>query len=183
MKLMKMCLALFLTIGTWGISPSGIMAQDVTPDITVADQSASGRQVTIPQTVMAQDGWVVIHNSDADGNIVLPDIISEPMAVSAGTTDNVVVTLTQDPTEGQKLFAMLHIDAETMGTYEFPGPDAPVKVDDKVVVKPFVVSVPPTTMPVTGGDAGSSLPWLIGGVVLALLGGLWFRRRNGLVQA
>ncbi len=38
------------------------------------------------------------------------------------------------------LYAMLHTDAGAVGTYEFPGPDAPVQVNGQTVVQPFNVS-------------------------------------------
>jgi hypothetical protein len=38
------------------------------------------------------------------------------------------------------LYAMLHIDAGKVGTYEFPGADVPVMVDGKMVSPPFKAS-------------------------------------------
>ena len=40
----------------------------------------------------------------------------------------------------EKLFAMLHLDAGTLGSYEFPGDDVPVKAGDAVVMAPFMIT-------------------------------------------
>ena len=47
-------------------------------------------------------------------------------AVKKGESNNVVIKLSEDVPAGGKLWPMLHIDAGAIGTYEFPGPDAPV---------------------------------------------------------
>jgi len=51
-------------------------------------------------------------------------------AVKKGESNNVVIKLSEDVPVGGKLWPMLHIDAGAIGTYEFPGPDAPVIVED-----------------------------------------------------
>ena len=57
---------------------------------------------------------------------------------------------------GGKLWPMLHIDAGKIGTYEFPGPDAPVVVDGNIVMKQISITAaaanPPSAMPSTGGQ-------------------------------
>jgi len=115
------------------------------PSVTVEDQAlGAGDTVTIAQVVAAQDGWIVIHADDngAPG----PDI--GWTAVTEGVNENVVVTLDQgDVTE--RLYAMLHIDVSEMGTYEFPGPDAPARdAEGMVVTVPFMV----TTTAAVGGS-------------------------------
>jgi hypothetical protein len=90
--------------------------------ITAIDQAVILNSVTIPAVVAATDGWLVIHNDDGSGNITLPGIIGKT-PVSKGTNLNVVVQLQQGVTitSGQKLFPMLHIDDNIVGTYEFDG--------------------------------------------------------------
>lgn len=90
--------------------------------VTVTDQAISNNTVTIQDVKAAADGWIVIH-AQANGNPG-PDI--GHAAVKAGDNPNVVVTI--DPTKATPvLYAMLHIDAGTKGTYEFPGADTPVQ--------------------------------------------------------
>jgi LPXTG-motif cell wall-anchored protein len=51
---------------------------------------------------------------------------------------------------------MLHIDAGAIGTYEFPGPDAPVIVDGNIIMKQIAVTAAPVAapakLPTTGGE-------------------------------
>jgi len=42
---------------------------------------------------------------------------------------------------------VLHVDQGQVGVYEFPGSDAPVKVGDAIVMKPFKATQPATAAP------------------------------------
>jgi len=111
--------------------------EEVTPMVEVSDQDASSGSVTIQKVVAADPGWIVIH-TESDGS---PGPIVGYAQVNAGENDNVTVGIdTGAATE--KLFAMLHLDAGTMGTYEFPGDDVPVKNGDAIVMTPFMVTLP-----------------------------------------
>jgi plastocyanin len=115
-------------------------AEDVmtfTPSINVSDQDASGGSVTIENVTSAQLGWMVIH-AEADGG---PGPVIGYAQVQEGENQDVAIDIDLDAAS-DKLFAMLHIDAGTTGSYEFPGDDVPVKVDDAVVVTPFNVTFP-----------------------------------------
>jgi LPXTG-motif cell wall-anchored protein len=81
---------------------------------------------------------------------------------------------------------MLHVDAGTVGTYEFPGADTPVRVGDQIVMKRFTVTEAgaaqapaqaPANLPRTGGE---ELPLLIAllAALLALLAGAMLRTRR-----
>ncbi|MBY5958399.1 hypothetical protein KUV50_09670 [Membranicola marinus] len=93
-----------------------------TPAIEVSDQKIVDNKVTIGKVTAAADGWLVIHNDDGTGNIVLPDIIGK-VQVSKGVTEDVEISLDESVsfTVGQKLFPMLHIDTGEIGEYEFDG--------------------------------------------------------------
>lgn len=93
-----------------------------TPAIEVKDQKIVDNKVTIGKVTAAADGWLVIHNDDGTGNIVLPDIIGK-VQVSKGVTEDVEISLDESVsfTVGQKLFPMLHIDTGEIGKYEFDG--------------------------------------------------------------
>jgi hypothetical protein len=138
-------------------------------------------KVMIPSATIAQDGWIVIHDSDAEGNIVAPGIISEPVALKAGTTTDIVITLTSDVTgESHKVFPTLHVDAGAIGTYEFPGADAPVRVGDATVVVSVNV-VPgapaPAQMPTTGLPGPLALGLLIASALVIFVGVVMAQRR------
>ncbi len=113
-----------------------MMAGDL-PSVTVIDQGSTGTNVAVIQAVATQAGWMVIH---ADNNGA-PGAVLGHANLPAGTTDNIIVTLDEPISGEMKLWAMLHIDEGAMGVYEFPGPDAPVKVDGAVVMSPFTAIV------------------------------------------
>ena len=110
-------------------------ADDVTPMVEVSNQDASSGSVTIQKVVAADPGWIVIH-TESDG---APGPIVGYAQVQAGENDNVTVEIDTGAATA-KLFAMLHLDAGTMGTYEFPGDDVPVKNGDAVVMTPFMIT-------------------------------------------
>ena len=107
------------------------------PSISVTDQDAAGGSVTIESVTSAQLGWMVIH-AESDGG---PGPVIGYTQVQEGENTDVTVDIDLDAAS-EKLFAMLHIDAGTAGTYEFPGDDVPAKVEDAVVVTPFNVTLP-----------------------------------------
>lgn len=113
----------------------------LTPAIRVEDQTVEENSVTIPAVVTARDSWLVIHESNDDGTVKVPDSIGIA-PIAPGTTPNVKVELEKNVADGAQLWAMLHYDAGEKGTYEFPGPDEPITVENEIVMTPFVVSVP-----------------------------------------
>lgn len=90
--------------------------------IDVSSATVANGTVTIPEVVAAADGWLVIHNDDGSGGIVLPGIIGKTM-VSKGVNTNVTIQLDAgvNITSGQMLFPMLHLDTGIIGQYEFDG--------------------------------------------------------------
>ncbi len=90
--------------------------------LTVTDQMVTNNMITIPQVKAAADGWLVVHNDDGSGGIVLPGIIGKTL-VKKGINTNVQVMLDAGNTytAGQKLFPMLHLDNGIIGQYEFDG--------------------------------------------------------------
>lgn len=114
----------------------------VEPSISVADQDISEGSINIPEAASDGAGWVVIH-TQVDG---APGPVIGYAAVAHGVSRDVAVSV--DPaTATETLYAMLHVDAGTNGEYEFPGDDAPAKVNDQVVVKPFkVIGLPPSVI-------------------------------------
>ena len=108
----------------------------IIPSVAVADQSIEGGTVTVARVVSEGPGWIVIH-AQAEGK---PGPILGYAPVADGENNDVVVEI--DPTQAtETLYAMLHTDAGEVGTWEFPnGPDAPVKVEGKVVTPSFSVT-------------------------------------------
>jgi hypothetical protein len=79
--------------------------------INSPDMAVSNNTVVLPSVTAAADGWLVIHNDDGMGGIVLPGIIGKVL-VSKGVNTNVTVQLDAGVNimPGQKLFPMLHLD-------------------------------------------------------------------------
>ena len=119
-----------------------------------------------------QDGWIVAH-LDEGGK---PGKVIGNTAVKKGESNNVVIKLSEDVPAGGKLWPMLHIDAGTIGTYEFPGADAPVIVDGNIIMKQITVTAPaaapaPAKLPTTGGE-DAPLGLLLAAFALLLAGAL-----------
>ena len=79
-------------------------------------------------------------------------------AVKKGDNKNVAIALSENVPAGGKLWPMLHIDAGVIGTYEFPGADAPVVVGGNIIMKQISVTAAgaaapaPGRLPTTGGE-------------------------------
>jgi plastocyanin len=107
----------------------------ILPAVSVEDQEIVDNSVTVPQVISAEQGWIVIH-ADQDG---APGAVIGYAQVAQGENDQVAVEI--DPSAAtQTLYAMLHLDAGSVGEYEFPGVDSPVMVSDQMVVMPFQIT-------------------------------------------
>ena len=117
------------------------------PGLLTRDQPVISNTIMIDQVAATQNGWLVIHKFDPNGQMLLTPIAGST-AITAGNTLSVSVTLDQSYSPGDRLMAMLHIDAGVVGTYEFPsGPDLPVKVGDQNVMMEFTVLANPAAGP------------------------------------
>ncbi|GAB4560103.1 MAG: hypothetical protein Kow0047_06470 [Anaerolineae bacterium] len=105
------------------------------PTVAVSDQTVADGQVVVDRVVSFEPGWIVIHAA-AEGR---PGPVIGWAAVQPGENLDVAVQADQAGVT-DTLFAMLHVDRGTLGTYEFPGADGPVRVGEQVVVKPFSVA-------------------------------------------
>lgn len=152
---------------------AGAQPQAATPSVEVSDQPVSGGSVTVAKVVAAQGGWMVIHTNTADNK---PGPVIGQTQVNAGENSNVMVMLSQTPKDGDRLWAMLHIDAPQPGVYEFPGADVPVNQGGQIVMKQFTVTggqvagAQPSALPRTGDGSDSGL-WLVAGALALVLAG------------
>jgi hypothetical protein len=108
--------------------------------LVVSDQDVRGTTITIDSVIADADGFVVVHATDANGDLVLTPPLGVAY-VAAGTHTDLAIDL--DPTElakyayhqGGAIVPMLHVDADGDRAYSFPnGPDVPVMVDGAMVV-------------------------------------------------
>lgn len=119
-------MALLATCRT--MTPSG-------PDVAFSDQRVEYGAVAVGRVVSEGPGWLVIH-SEVNG---APGPVLGWVAVKPGLNRNVRVKIGSAGLTPY-LWAMLHVDAGNTGSYEFPGPDAPVAVDGQVVMRRFKLS-------------------------------------------
>ncbi|WP_341211367.1 hypothetical protein [uncultured Limimaricola sp.] len=124
----------------------GAMAQDdmmIDADASTMQMSMMDGQttVTFPRIAARQDGYIVLH-AVADGAPVVPESLGHAM-IMAGENTDVMVTIPEALAAGTELMAMLHVESNGNGVYDF-GPDmtdvdTPVMVNDAPVTAMFTV--------------------------------------------
>ena len=111
---------------------AAVAAAQGEPAVSVDDQEVVNGVVTVGRVTSDGPGWIVIY-ADADG---APGAVIGYAPVQEGENDQVVVEANADAVT-PVLHAMLHIDAGAVGTFEYPGADAPAQVDGAVVSASF----------------------------------------------
>jgi hypothetical protein len=120
-----------------GAAGTAAPAAAVTGSLDAADQTGDGTSITVKSvTITGSSGFIAIH-ADANGS---PGPVVGHVAVPEGASSDVVVPLDAKSPTGA-YWPMLHVDAGTVGTYEFPGPDGPVKSGADIVMKQITLTV------------------------------------------
>jgi LPXTG-motif cell wall-anchored protein len=142
--------------------------------VDAADQPIVNSSIKVASITATVDGWIVAHLDENGG----PGKVLGQTAVKAGDSKDVAIKLSEDVPAGGKLWPMLHIDAGVIGTYEFPGADAPVIVDGNIIMKQITVTAAgaaaPAKLPTTGGEDApiglllAAFGLLLAGALLAL---------------
>ncbi|MGB8375089.1 MAG: hypothetical protein WCE57_07205 [Salegentibacter sp.] len=123
-----------------------VMSPEPTGSLTVTDQAVVDNSLTVGNITLDQAGYVVVHADNSDGGPVVPDIISEPVYLEAGSHDNVEVPLKDDANvnAGDTVWVMLHTDNGTEGEYEFDGSnglDGPITdMNGDIVMTSIIIS-------------------------------------------
>lgn len=91
-------------------------------DISVDNQSVKSGSILVNMVDAMKPGWVAIFTDKNDQ----PDVLLGYVAVPAGSSDDVKVTI-DSAKATDKMIAMLLLDAGKIGTFEYPGADQPVK--------------------------------------------------------
>ncbi len=113
------------------VTPAGNMS----PMVKVSDQPLVNDTLMVDEVVSVGPGWIVIYTTNANGQ---PDQPIGHTAVKDGLNMGVMVQV--DPTMAQgTLYAQLHIDAGIVGTFEFPGPDAPIMSGVQMIAGSFKI--------------------------------------------
>lgn len=147
-----------------------------TASLMAGDQVITDNSVMVDSVTATQNGWVVIHEANPDGTLKGAPVIGK-VQVNAGTTTNLRIPLDRPAVNGETLWPMLHIDAGTIGTYEFPGADVPVTANGQVVMMEIMVTV--VGMPRTGAATDMTLLFVATLTAMGLLTvGVMARRRT-----
>jgi predicted lipoprotein with Yx(FWY)xxD motif len=107
-------------------------APGVIPEVKVSDQTIQNGIVRVDQVVSNGPGWITIYT-------VVNDQPDQPLGhapVQNGNNKNVTVQI--DATKATPtLYALLQVDAGTVGVFEFPGPDGAVMLGVRMIARPF----------------------------------------------
>ena len=120
-----------------GASATAAPGAAITGSLDAADQTGDGTSITVKSVnITCRPGFISIH-ADASGG---PGPVVGHVAIPEGDSSDVVVPLDAKSPTGA-YWPMLHVDAGTVGTYEFPGPDGPVKSGSDIVMKKVTLTV------------------------------------------
>lgn len=139
-----MMITLVVTIASCNSNNSNDEETPFMPSVEVNTQGTSnGNQITIASVESPENGWIVIHRSNSEGNgPQVPDIIGKAM-VESGSNSNVAIQLEEGVANDETLWAMLHEDTGEIGAYEFDGEnglDLPVTFDEEIVMSSFMIT-------------------------------------------
>ena len=108
-----------------------------TPSVTAMDQDVSNGIVSASKIVAAENGWLVVHRTDAE---MKPGPVVAHAPIRKGETADVAAILTEAVAPGEMLMLMVHSEAGGMqtGIFEYTlgaKEDGPIKIDDKLVMQ------------------------------------------------
>ena len=106
------------------------------PMVMSADQSVANGVVSADKVVAAENGWLVVHRTDAE---MKPGPVVGHAPLRAGETADVAAILTEAVAPGDMLMLMVHAETGGMqtGIFEYTlgaKEDGPIRIDDKLVM-------------------------------------------------
>lgn len=106
------------------------------PMVEAANQEVSNGVVSAEKVVAAENGWMVVHRTDAD---MKPGPVLGYAPLRMGENIDVAAILTEEVKTGEMLMLMVHSEAGGMvtGGFEYTlgaKEDGPIKIDDKLVM-------------------------------------------------
>lgn len=132
MKIFHSFAALILTTGTvFGA------AHAVAPSVEASDQDVSNGIVSASMVSATENGWLVVHRTDAD---MKPGPVVGHAPIRAGMTADVAAILTEEVAPGEMLMLMVHSEAggTQTGTFEYTlgaAEDGPIKPEGQLVMQ------------------------------------------------
>ncbi len=132
MKLLYTFAALTLTAGS-----AFAAAHAMAPMVEASDQDVSNGVVSAEFVAAGENGWLVVHRTDAD---MKPGPVVGYAPLRAGKNQDVAAILSDEVKSGEMLMLMVHSEAGGMktGVFEYTlgaKEDGPVKPDGNLVMK------------------------------------------------
>jgi hypothetical protein len=112
-------------------------AAHATPMVEAVDQDVSNGVVSAQKVVAGENGWLVVHRTDAE---MKPGPVVAYAPIRAGETADVAAILQEEVKSGEMLMLMIHAEQGGMktGVFEYTlgaKEDGPIKPDGKLVMK------------------------------------------------
>ncbi|SEK84436.1 hypothetical protein SAMN05443999_102383 [Roseovarius azorensis] len=121
------------------LGASGVFADshDMAPMVTATDQSVAGGTVTADTVVAAENGWLVVHRTDAE---MKPGPVVGYAPLRKGETSDVAAILQEEVRPGEMLMLMVHAEqgGSATGVFEYTlgaKEDGPIRVDGNLVMQ------------------------------------------------
>lgn len=116
-------------------------AGDMTQGVMATNQNVSNGIVSAEKIMAAQNGWLVVHRTDAS---MKPGPVVGYAPIREGETMDVAAILTEPVKSGEMLMLMVHGEdgGNIVGNFEYTlsaKEDGPVKVDGKLVMTVITV--------------------------------------------
>ena len=111
-------------------------AHSVTPTVEARDQDVSNGVVSARRVTAAENGWLVVHRTDATGK---PGPVVGYAPLRGGENIDVAAILQESVASGDRLMLMVHAEAggTATGVFEYTlgaKEDGPIRVDDELVM-------------------------------------------------
>lgn len=124
--------AILATVASAALADGHSMA----PMVMAGEQSVSNGIVSAEKVMAAENGWLVVHRTDAD---MAPGPVVGYAPLRGGENTDVAAILTENIAPGDMLMLMVHSEAGGMqtGIFEYTlgaKEDGPIKIDDKLVM-------------------------------------------------
>lgn len=131
-----MKIAFLAALAALSATPALAMNHGMPPVVEATDQSVASGTVTAGKIVAAENGWLVVHRTDAE---MKPGPVVGHAPLKTGENLDVAAILTEDIRPGEMLMLMVHSETGGMqtGIFEYTlgaKEDGPIRVDDALVM-------------------------------------------------
>ena len=131
-----MKIATLAALAALSTTPALAMNHALSPAVEATDQSVAAGTVTAASIKATENGWLVVHRTDAE---MKPGPVVGHAPLKAGENLDVAAILTEAVRPGEMLMLMVHSEAGGMrtGIFEYTlgaREDGPIRVDDALVM-------------------------------------------------